>query len=213
MKNIYISDMAYDSLKKYLKTEGYKLVNITLYNVYPSIKNHPDLLICHLGSEIYYGNPSNVGNKYPYDIPYNCAVTGKFFIHNLKYTDKKLMKRASELEMTFINVRQGYTKCNIVVVSKDAIITSDMGIYKATKDFLKVLLVEPGQVQLPGMNTGFLGGASGRINNKILFNGDLRAHSDFKRIVEFIKAEGLEPVWFEGYPLLDIGSIISEEKF
>lgn len=213
MKNIYISNLAYDSLKDFLKKDGWTLINPTLDKVDPAIKNHPDLLMCHLYSELYMGNHNLVGSKYPFDIIYNCAATGKFFIHNLKFTNKDLKKRAEDLGMIFINVKQGYTKCNVVVINEDAIITSDMGIYKATKDLLKVLLISPGQVLLPGMNTGFLGGASGRVGNKIIFNGDLSTHSDFNEIVNFIKAEGLEPIWFEGCPLLDIGSIISDEKF
>lgn len=213
MKKIYISDLAYDGLKEYLKNEGWSLVNISLDNVHPAIKNHPDLIMCHLGSELFKGNADALGRNYPLDVIYNCAATGKFFIHNLKFTNKELKSRAESLGMTFINVKQGYTKCNIVVVSENAIITSDMGIYKAAKDFLKVLLISPGQVLLPGMNTGFLGGASGRVGNKIIFNGDLRTHSDFEKIVSFIEGEGLEVIWFEGCPLLDIGSIIPDEKF
>lgn len=213
MRRIYVSEMANFELLEYLRNKKYQLIYTKCDQVYPAIKTHPDILMCHLGSELFKGKPEKIGDKYPKDIRYNCACTGKYFIHNLKYTDEKLLSRAKELGMTLINVAQGYTKCNVVVVNQNAIITSDMGIYKACKDKLKVLLIAPGQILLPQMNTGFLGGASGRIDDEILFNGDLRQHSDFTRIVKFIQNEGLKAVWFEGYPLTDIGTIISDEIY
>ena len=213
MMRIYISPMACDSLKNYLKNQGYQLEYVTCPKVYTAIEHHPDILYCHLVSNLFKGKCSNIGPKYPQDICYNAACTGKFFIHNLKYTDKELLETAKNMNMTLVNVKQGYTKCNIVVVSEDAIITSDMGIYKACIGLMKVLLISPDGVSLAHMNRGFLGGASGRVGNSIVFNGDLSRHEDFERIVEFIKNEGLEVVWFDGAPLYDIGSIISEENF
>ena len=210
MKKIYISELAYDSLKNYLKRQGYTLEYVTCNEVYPAICHHPDILYCHMSSILFKGDHTKVGKAYPEDIRYNAACTGKYFIHNLKYTDPELLQKAKDLGMTLINVKQGYTKCNTVVVSEDAIITSDMGIYKACKDLLKVLLISPGQVLLAQMNTGFLGGASGKVGREIVFNGDLSVHKDFKKIVDFIENEGLRAVWFCGEPLLDIGSVICQ---
>ena len=213
MRKIYVSKKAHYCLKEYLTARDYELVYTQCQQVYPAIQSHPDILMCHLGNELFKGDPKKIGAKYPEDIRYNCVCTGKYFIHNLKYTDESLLKRVKELNMTLVNVKQGYTKCNVVVVNENAIITSDMGIYKVCKDILKVLLISDEQVLLPGLNTGFLGGASGRVGNEILFNGDLSAHKDFKRIIEFIENEGLTAVWFEGLPLTDIGTIISEEIY
>ena len=59
-------------------------------------------------------------------------------------------------------------------------------------------------------STGFIGGASGKVGNLILFNGDLRKHSNYKEIKDFIERRGVSIKYFEGYPLTDIGSIIEE---
>ena len=62
--------------------------------------------------------------------------------------------------------------------------------------------------ELPGYDTGFLGGTSGRVGDEIVFNGDLSAHPDFEAIKDFIRSRGLQIKYFESYPLRDIGSII-----
>ena len=77
---------------------------------------------------------------------------------------------------------------------------------------MNVLLVEPGFVKLRGANTGFIGGASGRIDDKIVFNGDLSAHPNFREIAGFIEERGLGCKWFGLYELEDIGSIITVTK-
>ena len=58
----------------------------------------------------------------------------------------------------------------------------------------------------------FIGGCSGRVGNKVIFNGNLKAHPDFQRILSFIKSRGLDCVWFPEYELTDIGSIITCEE-
>lgn len=137
--------------------------------------------------------------------------------------------------MQEIHTAQGYTKCNIVVVDDTHLITEDAGIAKAIemamwrernligrgsgerrkaerdmfeKRRLNVLLVSPKQVILDGFPHGFLGGASGRLENTIIFNGDITKHTDYERIKAFIEEAGLEIKYFD-YPLTDIGSIIT----
>jgi hypothetical protein len=69
-------------------------------------------------------------------------------------------------------VKQGYTKCSLVVVDEKSVITSDMGLAAALQRFeIDVLLISQGHVALPGLQYGFLGGASGRAGDEILFNG------------------------------------------
>ncbi|WNX87619.1 hypothetical protein RVY71_15545 [Emergencia timonensis] len=152
----------------------------------------------------------DLGRDYPSDVAFNAACTGRYFIHNLSYTNEKLLLAAKEMGMTLIDVGQGYTKCSIVVVAEDAIITYDEGIIRACSKYpeLEVLQVSPGFVRLDGYDTGFIGGCSGRVGNEVLFNGDLFAHPDFQRIVTFIEKRGLTCRWFPDYKLTDIGSIL-----
>ena len=241
MSDVYISALADERLKAYLRGEGHNLIQIEDTGlVYEEVASHPDIYMCKLGAQpedpVFVGDREKLGFKYPANIRYNAAVCGKYFIHNLKYTAPELLEAAKQHigkkyagatdteAVTFINVPQGYTRCNIVVVDDSHIITEDVGIAKAIDKAMqatasnstetaedcriKVLLIEPKQVKLPGFKYGFIGGASGRIGDEIIFNGDLAAHSDFKKIKEFIEGCGLKLKYFEEYPLTDIGSII-----
>ena len=75
---------------------------------------------------------------------------------------------------------------------------------------LGVLPVSQGHVKLDGFEYGFLGGASGRVGDEIVFNGDLSAHPDYEAIREFIESRGLAVRFFPEYPLTDIGSILTD---
>ena len=73
---------------------------------------------------------------------------------------------------------------------------------------IDVLLIEKGHVALDGFEYGFLGGASGCIENTVYFNGDLSKHPDFEKICRFIESQNCRVRYFEGEPLADIGSVI-----
>ena len=176
--------------------------------------------------------PTKLSASYPDDCAYNAACTGKYLICRMDSTAPEILEYAEAHGMAVINVRQGYAKCSTVVVDENSIITYDRGIAKAcaatggriiqadadtverhnekcsTAGALTVLLVTPGHVLLPGMDTGFIGGASGRVGDEIVFNGDLSAHPDFVAIREFIENRGLKCKWFPEFPLTDIGSIV-----
>ena len=112
-------------------------------------------------------------------------------------------------EFTFINVKQGYSKCNICPVAENAVITEDAGIYKKLSGFMDVLLIEPGHVALQGYGYGFIGGAAGLIGDKKLyFNGRIDQLPDYERIMLFLEKHSVKAVT-EDYPLTDIGSVIA----
>jgi len=209
---------------QYLRALGYETELVgPLESIDPRIASHADLQLCRLGcrddAPVIRATDlerAAICGEYPRDIPFNVACTGKFFIHNLKYSNPRLLEAARGAGMTLIDVPQGYTKCSVVVVDENSIITYDRGIASACDSHntntapaepLNVLLIEPGQVELPGYDTGFIGGASGRIGNTIIFCGDITAHTDADAIIQFIKNRGLEIKYFD-FPLLDIGSII-----
>lgn len=208
--NVIVSKDAGEELVKYLKERAEVTLFGPLDNVAKPIRNHPDLVFCRLSDDVVFeGNPGKLGPKYPDDIIYNGFSTGKYFIHDLKQTDPELLRTAKDLGLRLVNVRQGYACCSIVPVDEDSIITYDRGIAKAAETAgLNVLLVVPGFVELPGYDTGLIGGTSGRVGDEIIFNGDLSAHPDHEAIREFIESRGLRLKYFEGYPLRDIGSII-----
>lgn len=214
MSTIFISETANTLLIEDLKSQGHNIRIVKLSDItYPPVSSHPDIYMCSMGHNkpVYFGDPSNIRHKYPANIIYNAACTGRYFIHNLSYTDSELYNTTSEMEL--IHVSQGYTKCNTLIVDENSIITSDEGIAKACSCKMSVCLIQPGHIILRGFNYGFIGGASGRIGNTIYFNGKLSAHPDYEKITDFIKARDLEIKYYEDYPLEDIGSIIAIPDF
>lgn len=202
-------------LINYLEDKGYHLEYISSQNIVDeAISNHPDIFLCKMGispdSPVFFAERNSLSCDYPLDVSFNAACTGKYFIHNLTYTNEDLLAQAKAMNLKLINVNQGYTKCSIVIVDENSIITYDEGIAKACQreSDLAVLKIAPGFVRLDGYDTGFIGGTSGRIDNEIVFNGNLSDHPDFKEIVKFIEARGLICKWFESYKLTDIGSIL-----
>lgn len=215
MRKIYISKKANTLVKDYLTSLGYELeLTETTGIVDEGIACHPDIFLCKMGcaedSPLFFAKDGDVGYDYPQDVAFNAACTGKYFIHNLKATNPELLETARKMGMTLIDVRQGYTKCSVVIVDENSIITYDEGILKACSQHeeINVLKISPGFIRLDGYDTGFIGGCTGRVGNEIIFNGDLESHPDFSRIVNFVNERGLYCKWFKEYPLTDIGSII-----
>lgn len=215
MKKIYISKEANELLIQYLEAKGYTPEFISSSDIVDSaISCHPDIFLCKMGvsddAPVYFAENGDLSMEYPHDVAFNAACTGKYFIHNLSATNGKLLEAARDMGMTLIDVHQGYTKCSTVIVDENSIITYDDGILKSCSTYpdLQVLKVSPGFVRLDGYDTGFIGGTSGRVGNEIIFNGDLFAHPDFHRILNFIESRGLACKWFADYKLTDIGSIL-----
>jgi len=159
--------------------------------------------------KFFYGNPDALGYNYPDNAKFNAVCMGKYFIHNLKVTEKKLLADATHMGKTLIDVAQGYTKCNMAIVSDNAAITSDQGIANSLRNAdIDLLVITPGHILLEGQPHGFIGGASGLIRDKMVFHGNLSAHPDFDKIKEFVEKHKCELVYFEEFELSDIGSII-----
>ena len=212
MSNVYISHLADNKIKKFLIESGHKVLELKpMAEVDSAISSHPDIYMCHLGKELFHGDPSKLTHDYPGHAIYNGCSTGKYFIHNLNITDDKLLEKVDKHGLIKVHVRQGYSKCSCIVVDENSIITADRGIAKAANDAgLDVLIIDHAQVELEGYPYGFIGGAAGKVGNIILFNGNLRDHSNYKEIKEFIERRGVNIKYFEDYPLTDIGSIIEE---
>lgn len=183
-------------------------------SVYEAVACHPDIYYCRLAvGNVFSSKNGEVGEKYPENVGFNAVCLDKYFIHNLKITNPRLKAYVSELGLTPVHVKQGYTKCSCVVVNGSSIITADDGIFKVLSAFsdINLLKIRSGYVLLPGCDCGFLGGASGRVGDTLFFNGDLTKHPDFANILSFTENLGVKVKWFD-YPLEDIGSIISVDK-
>jgi hypothetical protein len=219
MKRVWISEDADPRLAEYLGSAGRQVCRVAHTDaVGHAVSAHPDIYMCRLGAgaeaEVFFGDRSELGPDYPQDVRFNAVVTSKYVISLNRVTSPALIRAAEKLYpgIRLINVPQGYTKCNMVVIDGTHFITEDAGIAKALSNYSEIacLTVSAGHVALRGFKNGFLGGASGRVGSDIVFNGDLSSHPDFERIKAFIVNCGLNTVFFPEWQLTDIGSIISE---
>ena len=238
MSGIYVASDADPRLTEWIGSLGIETVSVETEGLVSGpVSRHPDMFICRLGigdaadivvcpdladyadlsgesSEETGASKAITGEThlkagYPDEVRYNAACTGKYFIHNLKHTAPELLDAARSRGISLVDVRQGYAKCSIVIVDEESIITYDRGISKACRAAgLDVLEVAPGHVLLPGYDTGFIGGTSGRCGDFLVFNGNLSEHPDYGRIRDFVTGKGLRLKYFEEWPLTDIGSLV-----
>ncbi len=227
MNIIFLSEMADHVLIDYMRTRGTVVLIPKDERFDHRINTHPDLVMTIIDDTLVIDENANkkifeqldaldipyvIGNSrlasfYPMDIAYNAVVTKDFFLHNLEYTNSLLLQHSKNTNKTVIPVKQGYTKCSTVVVNDTTLITSDLGIYNAAKDHMNILLIEAGAVILEGYDYGFLGGCSACFEDTIVFHGDLSKHPDYLKIKAFVEAAQKNLVYFEEFPLTDIGSI------
>lgn len=201
--------------------------------VYEAINGHPDIQLNILktkesdhiivqkninnnfreilkSNNIKYILSKNVlSNTYPNDIILNSLISENYFIHNLKFSDKNLLN--SQNLKTKINVSQGYTKCSILPVRDNALITSDKGIFETLKDYdFDILLLPPGDILLPSLNYGFIGGTGGMISNdKMAFFGDLDSYNWGEEVKKFLYKYDISPIALRKGKLIDRGSLLT----
>ena len=155
----------------------------------------------------------NSETEYPYDCSLNFAVCGKHLIGNVKNANPMILEIANKNNLELVNVNQGYAKCNICIVSENALITEDKGIADKCRECgIDVLLLNKNSVKLDGYNYGFIGGATGTVfeteSNKILFCGNVEKHPEYDNIKVFCKKHGAVPISLSDEELYDYGSII-----
>ena len=147
----------------------------------------------------------NLEKEYPYDVLLNSVAIGDYILCNDKTVCKEILLTDAEK----IFVKQGYTKCSVAVVDKNAIITDDCGIYNKVKNIIDALLVRRGEVMLNGYNYGFIGGSCGKISKNLLaFCGDIKNLRDYNNIINFCRNYNVECVSLSKSSLYDYGSII-----
>lgn len=152
---------------------------------------------------------NSLGNEYPRNIILNAINLETIFVHNIKYTDLNLMEMVKNKKL--VNTNQGYTKCSTALVNEMAIITSDTSIASALREEnLDVLLIPSGDILLPGLDYGFIGGCCGLLNsNTLAFYGDLHYYAYGREIHNFLEKHNVTPVFLRKGKLIDRGSIIS----
>ena len=148
--------------------------------------------------------------NYPYNILFNCAVIDDKAFCKIPLSDDFIQQMLDSLNIEVVAVKQGYSKCSTVIVSKNAIITADESIYTAAynKKF-DVLKIPTGFVRLYGYDYGFLGGACSKINKDILaFCGKIENHPAYNDIKDFCANYSVQLLSLNNNELMDIGGIL-----
>ena len=194
------------------------------------LEGHADLCIMHVGENRFvvvknmksqlqriiirlrasgahvFETEKELGAEYPLDTILNHCVIGSTVIANTKYADSVVM----DFFDNRIHVNQGYAKCSVCVVDEESVITSDAGIAgELSAKGYNVLQIRPGNVDLPGFDTGFIGGAAFKLAEDIIaFCGSIDAHPDRGAIFDFLSSRRIKPVFLTNRPVFDIGSAI-----
>lgn len=155
----------------------------------------------------YINSSKTLSKTYPGNIFLNGLSLDNFFIHNLKYTDPILLSTSKNKEL--IDVKQGYTKCSILPLRDKVIITSDAGIERTLRNYnFDILLIPPGDILLPGLNYGFIGGVGGMINDtSMAFFGDLSKYEFGNEVKKFLFKYDIKPLYLSKSKLIDRGSL------
>lgn len=166
-------------------------------------------MLTSLGFELEHGEAA-LGETYPEDCVVNTLLLGKKAIININIADKKLLKYLENNYYALINVRQGYTKCSILPVCEDAIITADKAVAEIAADYgIEALKIGEGGIYLEGYNTGFIGGCGGMIEKELLgTSGDFKSLKDYDSIRDFLRNRNIYAENLGGKTVCDIGGII-----
>lgn len=210
-----------------LKNDGFSVIHTKeLKNLQQAVNGHADIQIAKIYDKIitcpecfdYYNNLLNtelicgkthLNHDYPDDVSYNIAQFGQFVVHNFNFTDSKIREYIIEKNLKEINVKQGYSKCSICIISDNAIITEDNSIYnECIKYNIDVLKIKKGNVKLKGYNYGFFGGATGLYKNTLYVNGEIKTHESAEEIINFCKKHNVSIRELKKGKIYDIGSLM-----
>ena len=147
---------------------------------------------------------------YPHDVPLNGVKLGKYLIYNPKTLLPSLETEYLNQGAVPIAVTQGYTKCSVAIVNKEAIITADDNIAAQCRlAGLDVLKIFPGHIGINRYSYGFIGGCCGLISpHELAFTGNIALHPQYDAIYSFLKNHHVDAVCLSKEPLWDIGGIL-----
>ena len=212
---------------------GHRTLRLPPHPNLPSpVSSHPDMLLFFASGAIFatksyckiaknelkeisltYGTPihcidAEYQNEYPGDVLLNALPMGENLFCNTKTVARELL----ELGTNPNHVNQGYTKCSVLALGEQALITSDASIAEKAIDIeVDVLQIQAGHISLSGYDYGFIGGCAsfaprGGIDT-VFFYGDLFLHPEGEKIKSFCEKHGYRIQCLSNTPLCDIGTI------
>ncbi len=223
MKRIVVNEEMPQGMTDRLKSLfDYEILLCKKFNLFENpVAAHPDMNYLQVKNNLFtiydiFNSSENYCSeseklRYPKDVLLNAFCVGEDFICKTDAVYNKALNYVKSIGMNIIGVNQGYVKCNLAVVneSEKAVITEDCGIYNTLKEHgYDVLLLETNSVKLAPYKYGFIGGATGNIDGKLVFAGNLSKHPEHKRIIDFCYRHKTECVSLSDDELYDYGSIL-----
>ena len=155
---------------------------------------------------------SGLCSEYPGDVAYNISDSSVYVLGKIQYIDPVVLEVLKKSGRKFLDINQGYAACSICWIDERSLITSDSGIASAVINSgldVDLLKIRPGHIELFGMDYGFIGGASCRLDDaSIGIFGDIASHPDAADIVEFIESKGKKIVSLGEGNIQDYGGLI-----
>lgn len=235
MKKVIINRESSFKILNELSKLGYEVIlSAEIDNFSSSIKLHPDIqlhvidennIVCAPNCYEYYKSvlPNKInlikgkkelGVTYPDDCAYNVARVGEYVICNTNVTDKTILN-CYKNNKSIIHVNQGYTKCNICIIDNHTILTEDIGIHNTINDNnlkIKSYLIPKGSIRLKHFSYGFIGGASGKAENNMLWYGNILKFPYYSVIKSVTQDRKMKNISLSDDPIEDFGSIIYLSK-
>jgi len=221
------------NMEKKLIQDGFIVIRTIEHpNLQDPVKYHPDmqmsridcrtLVICPILYDYYYRVIKSVNNNinlvkgstyleenYPMNIAYNAVILNESIIHLSGYTDVMILDEIKKRKMNYLSVRQGYTKCSVMIMPDGHCVTGDDGIYKKmAKENLHIDKTEIKDIELKGYDYGFIGGCSSIGDEKLYITGRLKEHKYGIELENKLKSKNINVVELSDSPLKDYGTII-----
>lgn len=231
MSQLIMSDK-YPEFVNALRKKGYEIITSDTIEVFHyAEQKHADMQVLPINNDVFILNEctklknklknknlincsKKAGKMYPENILLNFLFLNNTLYGKMSAIDRILLEYCQMNNIKMVNVNQGYTRCSTLVVNENAVITSDLSIEEAMKNNgVDVLLISSGNIILDGFDYGFIGGASGKIDDDtIVFFGNAEKHPDFDRINHFCKLYNSNiEILYPDLPLTDIGGIVKVE--
>lgn len=149
-----------------------------------------------------------IADEYPQNVLLNAVYMNNRLYCKADSVAKVVKKYCESNNIEIINVNQGYTKCSTAVLG-NCFITADKGIFDAmSRNGEEGLLIDSGDIELDGVDYGFIGGCTFYENNTAYFTGDITQHKSFKIIKEFLSDRNIKIKCLSNRKLYDIGGFI-----
>ena len=151
-----------------------------------------------------------ISSPYPDEVKINVKKNNKAIVCNTKYVSESIKTYAENYEIDLIHSNQGYVGCSSVLINDNAVMTDDESVYSAFHRIgFDCLMLSKGQIKLSGHSYGFIGGACGFIDKKLIaFTGRLNTHNDAEIIKAFLNKYNVDYVELTDEPLTDVGGIV-----